>query len=84
MKHFRLTLPRGVGSPLTHAVKLVRLASRFHSTVLLKCNGEIADLRRHSIITIVALCAMAKVLEIEAAGADERAVVQTIAQSFPG
>ena len=44
MKHFRLILPRGVGSPLAHAVRLVRLVSRFHSTVLLKCNGEIADI----------------------------------------
>lgn len=84
MKCFRLILPRGTGSPLAQAVKLVRLASRFHSTVLLKCNGEIADLRRHSIITIVAICAMASVLEIEAAGDDEQAVVQTIERSFPG
>lgn len=84
MKHFRLILPRGKGSPLAQAVKLARLASRFHSTILLKCNGEIADLRRHSIITIVAVCAMANVMEIEAAGDDEQAVVQSIEQTFPG
>ena len=84
MKRFRFKLPRGRGSPLTAAVKLARLASRFHSTILLKCNGEIADLRRHSIITIVAVCAMANVMEIEAAGDDEQAVVQSIEQSFPG
>ena len=84
MKHFRLKLPRGAGSPLAHAVRLAKLASRFRSTIILKCNGEIADLRRNSIITIVALCAMTNAIDIEAAGDDEQAAVQSIEQIFPG
>lgn len=66
----------------THAVKLAKLAARFHSTILLKCNDEIADLRRSSIITIVALCAMASVLDLEVAGDDEQDAAQSVEQVF--
>ena len=70
--------------PLQHVVELVKLAGRFNSTILLKCNGEIADLRRRSIVTIVALCVMATVIEVEVTGDDEQAASRSVQELLHG
>lgn len=70
--------------PLEHAVQLVQLAGRFHSTIILRCNGEIADLRRRSIVTIVALCVMATVIEVEVTGDDEQDAARSVEELFHG
>jgi len=84
MKLSKVTVAWREGAHLRSAVKLVQRAAKFHSTILLKCNGEIADLRRSSIITIVALCAMANVLDLEVAGDDEKDAAQSVEQAFHG
>lgn len=68
--------------PLQHVVDLVQLAGRFHSTIVLKCNGEIADLRRRSVVTIVALCVMAAVIEVEVTGDDEQEAARCVRELF--
>ncbi len=68
--------------PLQHAIELVQLAGRFHSTIVLRCNGEIADLRRRSIVTIVALCVMSTVIEVEVTGDDEQDAAQSVQKLF--
>jgi len=63
------------------AAKLMQVAQRFHSEILLKCGGRIADLR--NILSIVALCAtMGTALEIETTGDDEQIATQAIEQVF--
>jgi phosphotransferase system HPr-like phosphotransfer protein len=70
--------------PLQHVVELVQLAGRFHSTIILRCNGEIADLRRRSVVTIVALCVMATVIEVEVTGDDEQDAARSVQELFQG
>jgi len=84
MQRSRITIPWADGLQLRQVVKLVKVAHRFHSTILLKCRGEVADLRRSSIITVVALCAMANALELEVAGDDEQAAARSVEQVFLG
>lgn len=64
-------------------LRLVTLARQFRSTIRLKVNGEIADLRRNSVITIMALCAMASsVIEVEVTGDDEQVATRTVEHVF--
>ena len=84
MQHSRITIRWAEGFRLRHAVKLVKVAQRFHSTILLKCKGEVADLRRSSILTIVALCAMANALDVEVAGDDEQDAARSVEQVLLG
>jgi phosphotransferase system HPr (HPr) family protein len=82
MKCVTVTVRWAKDRPLQQAARLVKMATRFHSTILLKCNGEIADLRRNSIVSIVTLCAMTHVIELEVAGDDELTAMQTISRLF--
>lgn len=84
MKLSRVTIPWAEGLHLRYAIRLVKVAQRFHSTIRLKCQGEVADLRRSSIITIVAVCALANVLELEITGDDEQAAARSVEQVFRG
>lgn len=59
----------------------MRVARGFHSTVILKCGGKVADLR--SILSIVALCAtLGASLDIEVEGDDEQTAVEAIERVF--
>ena len=81
MKRIRVVIPWTEGLHLRSAARLVHVAKGFHSTIHLKCNGRIADLR--SILSIVALCAtMGAMLELEATGDDEHDAAQAIKQVF--
>lgn len=81
MKHFKVTVPWREGLHLRHAVKLVRVAQGFQSTIRLKCDGKIADLR--SIISVLALCAaMGMTLDVEVAGEDEQDAVLSVERIF--
>jgi phosphocarrier protein len=81
MKHARVTVPWSEGLHMRYAVKLVKVAQRFSSTIHLKCDGKIANLR--SIISIVTLCAtMGTVIDVEVAGEDEQAAAQSVEQIF--
>lgn len=69
------------GLHLRHAVKLMKAAAQFQSTVRLKCGDKIADVR--SIISLIALCAtIGTTLEVEVSGADEADATQTVEQIF--
>ena len=81
MRHARVTVPWREGLHLRCAVKLVKAAQGFRSTVFLKCGGKIADLR--SILSILALCAtMGTVIDVEVAGEDEQDAAQSVEQIF--
>ncbi len=81
MKSTTVSVRWGGDSLFPRVLQLVTLARRFRSTVRLKVNGEIADLRRNSVITIVALCAMANnAIEVEVSGEDEQAAARTVEQ----
>lgn len=74
-------VPWKQGLHLRAAVKLVRLAQTFHSTISLRCQGQVANVR--SIVGIVSLCAvMGTVLDIEVAGDDEQAAASAVEQVF--
>jgi phosphocarrier protein HPr len=60
---------------------LVQAARGFHSTVMLKCGGKVADLR--SLLSILALCAtLGASLEIEVEGDDEQNAVEVVERIF--
>ena len=83
MKRSKVTVPWRDGLHLRYAVKLVKVARGFRSTISLKCDGRIADIR--SIISIVALCAtMGTVIDVDAAGEDEQDAAQSVEQVFLG
>ena len=83
MKRSKVTVPWPDGLHFRYAVKLVKMARGFRSTICLKCGGKIADLR--SIISIVALCAtMGTVIDVEVAGDDEQDAAQSVEQIFLG
>ena len=71
------------GLHLRPAARLVRIAQTFHSTILLKCGGKLADAR--SIISVMLLAAaVGAVVDIEATGVDETNAAQAIEQIFSG
>lgn len=63
------------------AVRLVRVARQFRSSISLRVGGRIADLR--SILSVIALCAtMGTALDLEANGDDEQKALDAIEQVF--
>lgn len=81
MKHSTVVVPWREGLHLRPAANLVQLSKRFHSTVLLKGRGKVADLR--SLLSILSLCAtMGTALDIEAVGDDEQDATRAVEQVF--
>lgn len=79
----KVTVPWRGGLQLSHAVRLVQTALRFHSHVIVKCGERVADAR--SILSVCALCAtMGSVLRVEISGDDEVAAAQTVERVFLG
>jgi phosphocarrier protein HPr len=77
----RVIVPWKKGLHLRAATKLVRLAQTFHSSISLRYQGQVANLR--SIVSVVALCAVTgSTLVIEVAGDDEQEAVQAVEQVF--
>ena len=83
VKHSRVVVCWREGLHLRHAAAVVRAASKFRSTVHLKCGGRIANLR--SILSVLALCAtMGTALDLEVSGDDEQDATVAIEQIFSG
>ncbi|MBK8477334.1 MAG: HPr family phosphocarrier protein [Opitutaceae bacterium] len=81
MKHTKVVVAWREGLHLRSAARLAQVATGFRSTIRLKCNGQVADLR--SILSVVALCAtMGTAILVEAAGADELEATAAIVQVF--
>jgi phosphocarrier protein len=81
MKHLRVVVPWREGLHLRHAVKLVQLNKFFRSTICLKSDQKIADLR--SIISIISLCAtMGTALDVEINGDDEQEATRAVESAF--
>jgi phosphotransferase system HPr (HPr) family protein len=81
VKTLRIIVPWTQGLHLRPAARLVRVARRFRSTIILKCGDKIADVR--SILSILALCAtLGTALDLEAVGDDEQHAVEAVEQLF--
>lgn len=81
MKRFQVVVRWNAGLRLRPAARWVRMAQTFHSTILLKCGGKLADAR--SIVSVMLLAAaMNAVIDIEATGVDEANAAQAIGQIF--
>ena len=81
MKRAVVRVPWEHGLHLRPAARLVRLAARFRSRVILRLGRATADVT--SILSIVGLCAlMGSPLEVEATGDDEDRVIAEIVQAF--
>jgi len=81
MKKIRVVVPWDQGLHVRPAAKLIHVAGRFQSKILLKAHGKVADAR--SIINILLLCAtFGTLLEVEIAGEDEMAASSAIEQLF--
>lgn len=81
MKRARVVIPWTEGLHLRQAAELVQTGQKFHSAIVLKCEGRIANIR--SILSVIALCAaMGAALEVEATGEDEQEATQAIEQIF--
>ena len=63
------------------AARLVKLAMKHQSEILIQCGGKLADLR--SIVSIMSLCAtMGMSLDVTAVGEDEREATRAVEQIF--
>ena len=69
------------GIHLRAAVTVVKRSQTFHSDILLKLGGKVADAK--SILSVLILAAaMGSLLEVEATGPDEREALQAIENVF--
>ena len=81
MKHTSVVVAWHEGLHFRPASRLVEVAKGFRSTIWLRCNGKVADLR--SILSVVALCAsMGTAIRVEAAGDDEQDAAAAIERVF--
>lgn len=81
MKATRLTVKWKQGLHMRAAARLVQVAQRFHSRILLRFGAQVADAR--SIMSVMILAAsLGSVLDIEASGDDEQEAVQAVQSYF--
>ena len=81
MKRTKVIVPWEGGLHARPAAKLVQTMKGFHSIIVLKCNGKVADIR--SIFSILMLCAtMGTALDVEAIGDDENDATHAVEQLF--
>ena len=81
MKHSSVIVQWSAGLHMRPAVRLVRVAQQFRSSISLKFGGQIADLR--SILSVIALCAtLGTSLDVEVNGDDEQTALDAIEQVF--
>lgn len=77
MKQFQFKIKDPVGIHARPAGIVVQEAKKFQSTIIAKCNGKSADLKR--IFTLMALGAKCgNVLDIQVSGTDEDAATAAI------
>lgn len=81
MKRTVVVVPWQEGLHLRRATRLVRLAQRFRSHILLRVGAKVANAR--SILSVLTLCAaIGSALEIEALGDDESEAVTALEAAF--
>src|SRR5689334_15194956 len=81
MKRSRVRVPWRAGLHMRPAVRLVRIAQRFKSSISVTFSGQVADLR--SILSVIALCAtMGVALDIEVMGDDEQSAIAAVEEAF--
>ena len=81
MTHAKVLVRWEAGLHLRPAMRLVKAAQTFRSTILVKCGDKLADAR--SLVSILLLTAtMNTVLDIEVMGDDETAAAQALQQIF--
>jgi phosphotransferase system HPr (HPr) family protein len=81
MKCLSVVVPWREGLHLRHAVKLVKLARFFRSTISLRRGSKVADLR--SLISIISLCAtMGTTIDLEITGDDEQEAARAMERIF--
>jgi phosphocarrier protein len=81
MKRSKVVVPWEAGLHARPATAVVRLVQSLRSTVILKCNGKIADAR--SILSILLLCAsMGAAVELEVRGEDEEHAIAAVESVF--
>lgn len=67
--------------PMRAAVRLVRVARRFRSRILLRVGADVADAR--SVLSILILASsLTSYMDIEASGDDEQEAVQAVVEHF--
>ena len=77
----QVIVPWEKGLHLRTTTQLVRLAQTFHSTIIIHCGDQAANLR--SIVSVIGLCAvMGTTLEIEVSGDDEQEAVRAVERVF--
>lgn len=81
MKTTNVSVPWEKGLHARPATKLVHLARRYRSSILIKVHDRIADAR--SIVSILLLCAtFGTVLEFEIHGDDEEVAISAVEKLF--
>lgn len=81
MKATRLTVKWEQGLHMRPAARLVQVARRFHSRIIIRIGSRVADAR--SIMSIMILAAsLGAVLDVEASGDDEQEAVQAVQSYF--
>ena len=81
MKRSKVSVPWREGLHLRRAARLVQIAQRFSSKIVLTLDGRAAELR--SILSILTLCAtMGATLDIEANGEDEQTAIAAVEAMF--
>jgi phosphocarrier protein HPr len=83
MRATRVTVNWDDGLHLRSAARLVRLARKFRSKIVLRLGSRVADAR--SILSILVLSAtLGAALYIEASGDDEQEAIQAVQAYFDG
>ena len=81
MKAARLTVKWEQGLHMRAAVRLVRVAQRFHSRILVRLGSQVADAR--SILSIMLLAAsLGASLDVEVSGEDEHEAIAAVQSYF--
>jgi phosphotransferase system HPr (HPr) family protein len=81
MKRSTVVVSWDDGLKFRSAARMIRVAQRFRSSIILKCGEKIGDVR--SIMSVVMLCAtMGTVVSIEARGEDEELAIQAVTKVF--
>ena len=81
MQKFQFKIKDPVGIHARPATVVMQEAKKFQSTIMAKCNGKTADLKR--IFTIMALCAKCgDVLDVEVSGPDEVEAAAAVKQAL--
>jgi phosphotransferase system HPr (HPr) family protein len=81
VKRSKVSVPWREGLHLRRAARLVQIAQRFRSSIVLSLDGKAAELR--SILSILTLCAtMGATLDLEANGDDEQNAIAAVQEMF--